>query len=118
MSLNINLINKNLSFDFDAQYGQWSISSLNFPGFSLQGIKTKIYLNNRWITLFERTPESSLKEISKKDRELIIEDRRKDFIVCLRLSFPEQIPAVFLEMEIRNNSPEDMTLGSFHLLDV
>lgn len=108
---------ENFSLNFDLQHGQWNISA-HCPGFSLKKIKTKIYLNNQWLTLFKRTPENIIKEISRKDRELIIEDSRKDFTVRLRLSFPEQIPAVFLEMKIRNNSPESITLGSLHIFEV
>ncbi|MFH2069573.1 MAG: glycoside hydrolase family 36 protein [Candidatus Omnitrophota bacterium] len=117
MNEKLKFTTKNFSLNFNLQRGQWNISS-NRPGFSLKKIKTKVYLNNQWLTLFKKTPKNIIKEISQKDGGLIIEEKRKDFTVRLRLYFPEKLPAVFLETEIKNNSQKNITLGSLHLIEV
>jgi len=116
MPKKFNFVNEAFSLNFDERRGRWNIFSLKYPGFSLQGIRTRIYLNDKWFALFENISECSIKENPRQDG-LVIEEKKKEFSFRLNLSFPKDVPALFLELEIRNNSSKEVVLGSAHLLE-
>jgi len=109
--------NKKSGLFLNEEYGEWSISSLNNPVFRLENIKTKIYINGKWIQLFKKTRQNYLRKYITK-QSLVVEENNKDFTVRLYFSFPEQSNVVFLQMEIENNSSEEISLGTAHIIEI
>ncbi|MFA5864389.1 MAG: alpha-galactosidase [Phycisphaerae bacterium] len=99
------------SFDLDPRTGRWNLTA---PSAGITDARTTLYLNGQWITLFQ---QATVKK-SSMDKIVIEEQKDNGLFARMNISFPKDIPAIFIDVELKNNSRREMTLGTLHLLEL